>query len=109
MAKFNVYGSITIDVSAIIEAETEEEALEKAKEIAFYTEAGQKSIFVDEDEIDEVLEINLEVPDGTQLDDCGCEEIDDTEDLVEELLELDDEEYKKAVENSAKKMAEQMK
>lgn len=108
MAKFNVYGSVRIDVSAVIEAETKEEAIEKAKEIGFYTEAGMKSIFVDEDEIDDVLEINLEVPDDAEIEHCDAEEIDDTEDLAEELLEMDEEEYKKAVENSAKKMSEMM-
>ena len=108
MAKFNVYGSIRIDVSAVIEAETKEEAIKKAGEIEFYTEAGMKSIFVDEDEIDDVLEINLEVPDGTEIDGCDAEEIDDTEDLAEELLEMDEEEYKKAIENSAKKMKDMM-
>lgn len=108
MAKFNVYGSITVDVSAVIEAETKEEAIKKAGEIGFYTEAGMKSIFVDETEIDDVLEINLEVPDGTEIDGCDAEEIDDTEDLVENLLEMDEEEYKKAVENSAKKMKDMM-
>ena len=108
MAKFNVYGSIRIDVSAVIEAETKEEAIKKAGEIEFYTEAGMKSIFVDEDEIDDVLEINLEVPDGTEIEYCDAEEIDDTEDLAEELLEMDEEEYKKAIENSAKKMKDMM-
>ena len=108
MAKFNVYGSIRIDVSAVIEAETKEEAIEKAKEIGFYTEAGMKSIFVDEDEIDDVLEINLEVPDGTEIEHCDAEELDDTEDLAEELLEMDKDEHDKAVENAAKKMKDMM-
>lgn len=108
MAKFNVYGSITVDVSAVIEAATKEEAIEKAKEIGFYTEAGMKSIFIDEDEIDDVLEINLEVPDGTEIDGCDAEEIDDTEDLVESLLEMDKDEHDKAVENAAKKMKDMM-
>lgn len=107
MAKFNVYGSVRIDVSATIEAKTKEEALEKAKKIEFYTEAGMKSIFVDE-EIDDVVDINMEVPDGTEIEYCDAEEIDETEDLAEELLEMDEEEYKKAVENSAKKMSEMM-
>lgn len=108
MAKFNVYGSIRIDVSAVIEAETKEEAIKKAGEIGFYTEAGMKSIFVDEDENDDVMEINLEVPDDAEIEHCDAEEIDDTEDLAEELLEMDEEEYKKAVENSAKKMKDMM-
>lgn len=108
MAKFNVYGSVRIDVSAVIEAETKEEAIEKAKEIGFYTEAGMKSIFVDEDEIDDVLEINLEVPDDAEIEHCDAEELDDAEDLAEELLEMDKEEYKKAIENAAKKMKNMM-
>lgn len=107
MAKFNVYGSITVDVSAVIEAETKEEAIEKAKEIGFYTESGMKSVFVDE-EIDDVVDINMEVPDGTEIEYCDAEEIDETEDLAEELLEMDEEEYKKAIENSAKKMKDMM-
>ena len=107
MAKFNVYGSIRIDVSATIEAETKEEALEKAKEIGFYTEAGMKSVFVDE-EIDDVVDINIEVPDDAEIEYCDAEEIDDTEAEVEKLLELDEEEYKKAIENSAKKMKDMM-
>lgn len=108
MAKFNVYGSIRIDVSAVIEAETKEEAIEKSKEIGFYTEAGMKSIFVDEDEIDDVLEINLEVPDDAEIEHCDAEELDDAEDLAEELLEMDKDEYDKAVENAAKKMKDMM-
>lgn len=108
MAKFNVYGSVRIDVSAVIEAETKEEAIEKAKEIGFYTEAGMKSIFVDEDEIDDVLEINLEVPDDAEIEHCDAEELDDAEDLAEELLEMDKDEYDKAVENAAKKMKDMM-
>ena len=107
MAKFNVYGSIRIDVSAVIEAATKEEAIEKAKEIGFYTESGMKSVFVDE-EIDDVVDINMEVPDGTEIEYCDAEEIDETEDLAEELLEMDEEEYKKAIENSAKKMKDMM-
>ena len=107
MSKFNVYGSIRIDVSAIIEAETKEEAIEKAKEIGFYTEAGMKSVFVDE-EIDDVVDINIEVPDDAEIEYCDAEEIDDTEDEVEKLLEMDEEEYKKAIENSAKKMKDMM-
>ena len=108
MAKFNVYGSVRIDVSAVIEAETKEEAIEKAKEIDFYTEAGMKSIFVDEDEIDDVLEINLEVPDDAEIEHCDAEELDDAEDLAEELLEMDKDEHDKAVENAAKKMKDMM-
>ena len=108
MAKFNVYGSIRIDVSAVIEAETKEEAIEKSKEIGFYTEAGMKSIFVDEDEIDDVLEINLEVPDDAEIEHCDAEELDDAEDLAEELLEMDKDEHDKAVENAAKKMKDMM-
>lgn len=108
MAKFNVYGSVRIDVSAVIEAETKEEAIEKAKEIGFYTEAGMKSIFVDEDEIDDVLEINLEVPDDAEIEHCDAEELDDAEDLAEELLEMDKDEHDKAVENAAKKMKDMM-
>ena len=107
MAKFNVYGSIRIDVSAVIEAATKEEAIEKAKEISFYTEAGMKSVFVDE-EIDDVVDINIEVPDDAEIEYCDAEEIDDTEDEVEKLLEMDEEEYKKAIENSAKKMKDMM-
>ena len=107
MAKFNVYGSIRIDVSAVIEAATKEEAIEKAKEIGFYTEAGMKSVFVDE-EIDDVVDINMEVPDDAEIEYCDAEEIDDTEDEVEKLLEMDEEEYKKAIENSAKKMKDMM-
>ena len=107
MAKFNVYGSIRIDVSAVIEAATKEEAIEKAKEIGFYTEAGMKSVFVDE-EIDDVVDINIEVPDDAEIEYCDAEEIDDTEDEVEKLLEMDEEEYKKAIENSAKKMKDMM-
>lgn len=108
MAKFNVYGSIRIDVSATIEAETKEEAIEKAKKIEFYTEAGMKSVYVEEDEIDDVMEINLEVPDDAEIEHCDAEEIDDTEDLADELLNMDEEEYKKAIENSAKKMKDMM-
>ena len=106
MSKFNVYGSIRIDVSATIEAETKEEAIEKAKKIEFYTEAGMKSVYVEEDEIDDVVDINIEIPDDAEIEYCDAEEIDDTEDEVEKLLEMDEEEYKKAVENSAKKMSE---
>ena len=108
MAKFNVYGSISIDVNAVIEAETKEEAIKKAGEIGFYTEAGMKSIFVDEDEIDDVLEINLEVPDDAEIEHCDAEELDDAEDLAEELLEMDKDEHDKAVENAAKKMKDMM-
>ena len=107
MAKFNVYGSIRIDVSAVIEAATKEEAIEKAKEIGFYTEAGMKSVFVDE-EIDDVVDINIEVPDDAEIEYCDAEEIDDTEDEAEKLLEMDEEEYKKAIENAAKKMKDMM-
>lgn len=107
MAKFNVYGSVRIDVSATIEAKTKEEALEKAKKIEFYTEAGMKSIFVDE-EVDDVVDISIEVPDDAEIEYCDAEEADDTEDLVENLLEMDEEEYKKAIENSAKKMKDMM-
>ena len=107
MAKFNVYGSIRIDVSAVIEAATKEEAIEKAKEIGFYTEAGMKSVFVDE-EIDDVVDINIEVPDDAEIEYCDAEEIDDAEDLAEELLEMDKDEHDKAVENAAKKMKDMM-
>ena len=107
MAKFNVYGSIRIDVSAIIEANTKEEALEKAKKIEFYTEAGMKSVFVDE-EIEDVVDINMEVPDDAEIEYCDAEEVDDTEDLAENLLEMDEDEHDKAVENAAKKMKDMM-
>ena len=108
MAKFNVYGSIRIDVSAVVEAETKEEAIKKAGEIEFYTEAGMKSIYVEENEVDDVLEINLEVPDDAEIEHCDAEELDDTEDLAEELLEMDKDEHDKAVENAAKKMKDMM-
>ena len=72
----------------------------------------EKSTTVDTEAVEKedvyVLEINLEVPDDAEIEHCDAEELDDTEDLAEELLEMDKDEHDKAVENAAKKMKDMM-
>lgn len=107
MAKFRVYGGVSIDVDVEIDAETKEEAIEKVNNLQFYTAHDYKSIFVDDSDI-EGANISLEAADGGFFEIQDAEEIDNTEDLVENLLEMDEEEYKKAIENAAKKMKDMM-
>lgn len=77
MAKFRVYGGVSIDVDVEIDAETKEEAIEKVMNLQFYTAHDYKSIFVDDSDI-EGANISLEAADG------GCFEIQDAEDITDE-------------------------
>jgi hypothetical protein len=76
MAKFRVYGSVIINVDVEIDAETKEEAIEKASNLQLYTSHDYKSIFVDDNDI-KGTNISLEVDDG------GCFEIQDAEDITD--------------------------
>ena len=109
MAKFRVYGSVNIDVDVEIDAETKEEALEKVYNLQFYTSPDYKSVFVDDNDI-EGAKVSIEAADGGSFDIQDAEDISDeeTDDAVEILLEMDEEEYKKAIENAAKNMKDIM-
>jgi hypothetical protein len=76
MAKFRVYGNVIINVDVEIDAETKEEAIEKAANLQLYTAHDYKSIFADDNNI-EGADISLEIDDGT------CFEIQDAEDITE--------------------------